>query len=256
MADRVLSTVNSPDLVQSAVDGTRHLDSADPELRCRELIESLSHPDIADDERNRLVLEAETLLFRGARACEITSLMWRFIEDHRDSDDPADLIAVGSAIRTYLATAPVDQACADAARLLETDGRGPIAIELEIEVAKMVVRKLTTNPPPQRDKYAQLALRLDEIADAYARPRLLFRAKYGAVAINAIIGLILTRSGRDEHFIDQVMNHNVRWFQELLARRAMRIRYEMFSRNPQAVPADIAQSLEQLSELTSSPIAS
>ena len=37
----------------------------------------------------------------------------------------------------------------------------------------MVVRKLTANPPVQRDQYPELALRLEELVDVYAKPRLL-----------------------------------------------------------------------------------
>ena len=113
------------------------------------------------------------LPFRGRQAAALTPLLKRFIEEYRESDVPADLVAVGSAIRNYVARAPVGEAFEAAASLLKSQGRLKIPIELEVEVTKMVVRKLTANPPVQRDQYPELALRLEELVDAYARPRLL-----------------------------------------------------------------------------------
>ena len=78
-------------------------------------------------------------------------MLKRFIEEYRESDDPADLVAVGSAIRNYVATAPVGDALEAAASLLKEQGELEIPIELEVEVTKMLVRKLTANPPAKRD---------------------------------------------------------------------------------------------------------
>ena len=146
-----------------------------------------------------MILEAEALPFRGQQAAALVPLLRQFIEEDRESNvrilGPADLVAVGSAIRNYVATAPVDDAFEAAASLLKAQGSLPIPIELEVEVAKMVVRKLTANPPVQRDQYPELALRLEELVDDYASPRFLPREKYGAVAINAILGVVLSRSG-------------------------------------------------------------
>ena len=50
------------------------------------------------------------LPFRGRQAAALTPLLKQFIEEYRESDVPADLVAVGSAIRNYIATAPVGDA--------------------------------------------------------------------------------------------------------------------------------------------------
>ena len=104
--------------------------------------------------------------------------------------------------------------------MLTSGERFALPIELELEVCKMVVRKLTSNPPAARDQYPELALRLEELVDTYARSRLLAREKHGAVALNAILGLVLTRSGDDSAVIDRVRALGVGWFQTLLGRRA------------------------------------
>jgi hypothetical protein len=223
----------------------------DPESRCEAVVTSLQRHELGHEERRNLILESEVLPFRGRQAVALAPLLRRFIEEYRESDDPADLVAVGSAIRNYVATAPVGDAIEAAASLLKEEGELEIPIELEVEVTKMVVRKLTANPPEQRDQYSELALRLEELVDVYARPRLLPREKYGAVALNAILGLVLSRSGRDAAVVERIRTLDVPWFQELLARRAARLRTDLVARDSEAKVVDIADVLEQLSTLDS-----
>ncbi len=226
-------------------------EDADPESRCDAIVESLQHRDLTHEERRSLILESEVLPFRGRQAAALTPLLKRFIEEYRESNFPADLVAVGSAIRNYVATAPVHDALEASASLLKAEGELEIPIELEVEVTKMVVRKLTANPPAQRDQYPELASRLGEIVDAYARPRFLPREKYGAVALNAVLGLLLTRSGRDAEVLERMKTLDVAWFQQLLARRAARLRTDLVARDSEAKIVDIADVLEQLSALDS-----
>ena len=84
-------------------------EDADPELRCRAIVESLQRPDLGQEERRKLILEAEVLPFRGQQAAALTPLLKRFIEEHCKSDVPADRVAVGSAIRKYVAKAPLSR---------------------------------------------------------------------------------------------------------------------------------------------------
>jgi hypothetical protein len=79
-------------------------------------------------ERRRLVVEAEALDFTIDQAAMLTPLLQQFIDGHRDSNDPADLVAVGSAIRTFVAIATPDDAFAYAASLLKAGGRSPLPI--------------------------------------------------------------------------------------------------------------------------------
>src|SRR5208337_1461194 len=226
-------------------------EDADPESRCEAVVMSLQRHDLGHKERRKLILESEVLPFRGRHAAELTPLLKRFIEEYRESDDPADLVAVGSAIRNYVATAPVHDALEASASLLKAEGELEIPIELEVEVTKMVVRKLTANPPEQRDQYPELALQLEELVDVYARPRFLPREKYGAVALNAILGLVLSRSGRDAAVVERMRTLDIAWFQQLLARRAARLRTDLGARDSEAKFADVGSFLEQLSTLDS-----
>jgi hypothetical protein len=226
------------------------------EASCGAIVEALNRPDLALEERRKLILHAEVLPFRGQDAAALAPLLRQFIETYRQSNDPADLVAVGSAIRNYIATATVGEAFEAAASLLKAPERLPLPIELEVEITKMVVRKLTASPPAERDQHNELALRLEELVDAYARPRLLTRAQYGAVALNAALALVLTRSGGDVELVDRMSALGVGWFQELLARRAARLREDLLTREPEAKVAELARILAQLSEMNSPATAS
>ena len=260
MADRVVFIAGSPDdqirraMVPQQMNAeveSAEAEDVDPESRCEAVVTSLQRHELEPEERRTLILEAEVLPFRGQQAAELVPLLRRFIEKYRESDDPADLVAVGSAIRNYVATVPVGDALEAAASLLKEEGELEIPIELEVEVTKMVVRKLTANPPATAHQYSELALRLEELVDVYARPRLLPREKYGAVALNAILELVLSRSGRDADVVERMRTLDVAWFQQLLARYAARLREELIARDAEAKFADVGSFLEQLSTLDS-----
>lgn len=198
-------------------------------------------------QRRRLVIEAEALDLTIDQAAMLTPLLQQFIDDHRDSNDPADLVAVGSAIRTFIAIATPDDAFAYAASLLKAGGRSPLPIELELELAKMVVRKLTARTPETDDPFPELADRLRELVETYLNPRLLGREKHGAVALNAVLGLLLARSRHVPKIIGKVRGLGVPWFEQQVARRAERLKAEIEGRDSTARFGEITRSLADLS---------
>ncbi len=126
-----------------------------------------------------------------------------------------------------VATLQADEALAYAAHLLEAGSRTPVPLEVELELVKMIVRKLTANPPEPNDSLPELGDRLREIAKTYLNPRLLAREKYGTIALNATLGLILLRSRHVAEVLQIVSELKVPWFRQLLARRVMRLRHEL-----------------------------
>lgn len=232
------------------------VEGVDPELRSREIVRSLTQPDLDPDDRRKLVIEAETLPFRGEQLVALTGLLRLFIEQYRNSNVPADLVAVGAAIRKFIAIAPTEQAFGAAASLLKSGERLALPIEIELEVCKMVVRKLASNPPAARDHYSELALRLEELVDTYAKPRLLAREKHGAVALNAILGLVLTRSGDDSAILDRARALGVGWFQTLLGRRAGRLRSDLKAGCSAMSLGELLDVLGALSDLANAGVVS
>jgi hypothetical protein len=107
-----------------------------------------------------------------------------------------------------------------------------------------------------RDQYPELALRLGELVDTYAKPRLLTRGKHGEVALNAILGLVLTRSGHDSDTVDRARTLGVGWFQTLLGRRAERLRSALKSRDSTSNLGELLNVLGELKELENAGVAS
>lgn len=197
-------------------------------------------------ERRRLIIEAEVLDFEPHQLERLTSALLWLIGECRESNDPEDRVAVGSAIRKCIATLQTTEALAYAAELLEAGPRTPVPLESELELTKMVVRKLTANPPKEADFLPELADRLLEITRTYLNPRLLGREKYGAITLNAILGLVLLRSRHVPEVLGLVSELKVPWFKPLLVRRVRRVRQELQGRHSGEFPEGLIGSLKEL----------
>jgi hypothetical protein len=204
-----------------------------------DVLQRLQNDSLDHQERRRLIIEAEVLDFAPDQLEHVTSILCEFIGEYRESNEPADLVAVGSAIRKCIATLRATEALAYAADLLKAGPRAQVPLEVELELTKMVVRKLTANPPSVGDFLPTLADRLFEITETYLSPRLLARKNYGAITLNAILGLSLLRSRHAAEAIRLVSQIGASWFKQSLIRHARRIQDELKERHP-------GESLEQL----------
>jgi hypothetical protein len=192
------------------------------------------------------IIDAEDVDFDRVETEQLTPLLRRFIERNRDSEARVDLVTVGSAIRKFVAVAPSDEAFEFAAGLLKTDGRLVIPIEVEVEVAKMVVRKLTANPPTRESQYPDLAQVLADLAATYLNPRLLPRPKHGTVALDAVLGIALARDQLATAVFERVQSLSVPWFQKLVARQLAELAAELRRRSGGEDRTELIQSLEDL----------
>ncbi len=175
---------------------------------------------LSPQDRCRLIVEAEVIDFKPEQLGPLNTVLRDFIAECRESNSPDDLVAVSSAIRKCVATLKADEALSYTSQLLEAGPRTPVPLEVELELVKMIVRKLTANPPEPNDSLPELGDRLLEIAKIYLNPRLLVREKYGAVTLNAILALVLLRS-RHVAEVSQILSElKVPWFRQLVARRA------------------------------------
>src|SRR5271165_6265569 len=146
-------------------------ESSDPDLTPERVLRELENSELSSPERGKLVIEAELLEFNEDQAASLAKHLRRFIDDCRESNVPSDLVAVASAIRKFVATASTEEAFDYAASLLRASSRAPLSIELELEVTKMVVRKLTANPPASDQSLPDLAARLKDLCETYLNPR-------------------------------------------------------------------------------------
>jgi hypothetical protein len=143
-------------------------------------------------------------------------LLWQYILDHRNSNDRDELVAVGAAIRKYVAIMPMD-GMSELAALLETGHRSPLPIEVEIEVAKMVYRNFEVHPPVAADPHPELAQRFWEMVQAYINPRILLRSKHSAATALGIEAIVSMRSPLAQQACQAANTCPYRWFAELVS---------------------------------------
>jgi len=223
--------------------------SAEKDHECspQDILARLTDGSTSHAERRRLIIEAEVIDFSAGQSAALNAILRDFIEQFRDSNDPEDLVAVGSAVRKYVSTMSAED-LRSVAILLDAEHKAPIPLRIELELVKMVVRKLTANPPVNSDSCPELAERLADIAHAYLNARLLSREKYGAVTLNAVIGLLLLRSPAVGNVVEVLVRLDVPWFKQLLLRRLHRLREELagrFSEQNWEQFLEFAQDLEK-----------
>lgn len=177
------------------------------------------------------ILEAETLSFDSGQISVLKSALREYVEQNRDSPEPATLVAVASAIRKFVAILGPEE-ISSVGILLESGHRSSVPVELELEVSKMVVRKLSAVLPPEADPFPELARQLMDLARTYLNPRLLPRPHYGAIALNSTLALTILRVPDLMDLFDNLRRLQVPWFEQMLIRRAEALKQELTRRFP------------------------
>ncbi|NCC37652.1 MAG: hypothetical protein EOM24_37435 [Chloroflexia bacterium] len=181
-----------------------------------------------------LLCTIELTRFDPAQRQTLLPILWRYIINHRNSNDIDELIATGAAIRKYVAIMPMDR-MGELAVLLEPGHRAPLAIDLEIEVAKMVYRNFEAHPPTPPDPHPELAERLWEMVQAYVNPRVLLRDKYPAATSLAIAAIVAMRSPLAEQAWRAARACPYGWFAELVDDDLRELHEQWAGKNPDAV---------------------
>ena len=195
----------------------------------QELLDKLADETTPESQRWDLILQAEVTSFDDEQIEELCQLLYVYILEKRDSSDTSDLVAVASAIRKLAANIRLK----DLSRLsdvLSSEHVAPIPLEIELEVAKVIVRKLSQTPPDADDSERELSDRLMELVQTYLKPRLLSRQLYGATALNAVLAILLLRANHTQEVVRMLVELPSIWFLELVARRASRLREQLLSR--------------------------
>ena len=181
----------------------------------------------ANHERLRqAVIEAEALPFTQTELNELLPLLRRIIEQFRSSTAFDDIVAVGSAVRKYVMNIPADELKTLHA-FFDPTPTAPISFEVELELAKTVVWRLTAVPPDTDDALPELAEHLFDRAEGYMRPSLLLRENHAAVAQDAVIGLLLLRSHHVPQLLELLRKLDAGWFSQLLRRRVGWLRQDL-----------------------------
>lgn len=226
----------------SATSAASAEDAGNGKATAQAVLRQLQDPDTPLGEKLAAVLSAEVVAFSPEETADVCRVLWDFVTQYRDSNSADNLIAVASAIRKLVAYLPGEE-LGRLAQLLESGHRTPVPLEIELEVTKTIVRKLSMQPPVSGDPEPHLATCLLEVARTYLNPRLIAREMHGATALNAVLALLLLRSPHAEEVIELVQNTQADWFIQLSTRRAKRLMDDLKRRVPaNAFPA-VSRSL-------------
>lgn len=208
------AVIDDPQLLEdsNATRGVRE----DSEPSIGEILDSVKQAHIAIESRISGIFAAELLPIPAELQAEFLAVWKSFILEFRDTQDSNILPAVMSAIRKFVAEMPAAE-IPEIGFLLDPSHVAKIPIELELTVAKMVVRKLTANPPQQDDPYPPLAEPLWELAHDYLRERFVSRKYFGAVALEATTALLMCRSPHTNELLSQLKDLGSRWFVEAMS---------------------------------------
>ena len=197
----------------------------------RQLVMRIAQPTLDHEERRSLIIDAEPVSFGSDDLSELLPLLREFIVRFRHSDDSDDMTAVGAALRKYM----MNVTQADLSRLADLFEPSPIAIipsEIELELTKTLVWRLTAEPFDADDALPEVAEHLVDLVATYLKPRLVLQKNYSAVAMNAELGLLLLRSCRTKETLGQIQSLQVSWFTELIVRRAKWLREAIEGKYP------------------------
>ena len=199
------------------------------------VLSGLRDSSITDAYRRELVIQAELLRFGEEQKPVLLSVLWDFIRAYRDSNEFDSVIAVGSAIRKYVANMKTAD-IGSIATLLEVGHTGTPVLDLELEIVKMIYRSFEADPPAKSDPEPELAERVYEIARAYLQLRVLPHGKHGIVAMLAVQALVAMQSERASDAIKIVNTFPLahRGFREQLWRR-LNILRERWAGHPKAI---------------------
>jgi hypothetical protein len=208
--------------------------AVDVALSAGDILQRLADPNTSRDARIQFVCEAELIRFLPTEREALLGLLWQYILDNRDTDDPGALVAVGSAIRKFAAMMPMER-MEDLAELIEPGHNAAPVIDVELEVAKMAYRNHEVYPPVEPNQRSRLAGELWRLAQDYLNPRFLPREKHSAVASLAIEALVAMRAAVAEQAWRAALECPYQWFGEMVSDHLATLRRFWLARSDSAV---------------------
>jgi len=214
-----------------------------PELSPGDVISVLTEPTVSPARRRLAIIAAETLHLEGRETELLKPVLRDFIEYHYRTDDKEELLAVTSAIRTYVAILNLVEFPSVAA-LLRLERKAPPPIETEI--TKMVTRKLAATLPENTEALRGLADQLADLMRSYLNPRTLSKRYFSATALDAGLSLALLRSVYIPEMTDLIQRLRANWFRAMMARQARDLGSDIASRFEDARSRGACQALARL----------
>lgn len=190
------------------------------------LLEKLQDPSINRDELFDAVLFAEVAAFDESQTESLTNRLFDFVSAYRLSQDEDTKTFVGSAIRK-LAMNLRDEQIEEYADLFLPTATDTLPCEIELELAKAILWRLTGTPTSLSLDFPKLESHLAELASDYLKPRLILQENYASVALQAILGALLLDGPHAESILESVKALKIDWFTDQLQRRIERLRLKL-----------------------------
>ncbi|MFO0808734.1 MAG: hypothetical protein U0746_08945 [Gemmataceae bacterium] len=219
--------------------------SEPPDPAAKRLLAIIESPGTTADRRRLAILEAESVPFDPADANRLKGFLRSLLDRSYSTKDPDERVAVSSAVRKYVSLLKPDE-LAGLAELIRAERKAPPTFEME--VAKMVVRKLTAVLPEDTAALAPLAEELMDVVRAYASPRALVKRYQGAAALDAALGVTMISATHTAEVAALIGGLDAQWFREVVAQRAREIATELEGRFPSARRERAVAALSQLAD--------
>lgn len=216
-----------------------------------EVLASLASSELPAADRRRMILVAEILRFDASQVEALKPLLRRHIDRHYASEEGDERVAVASAVRKYVTLLSVAELPA-VAQLLRAERKAPLPFE--VEVAKMVTRKLTATLPEDTTPLLPLGDELMDLTEGYATPRMLPKRYCGAVALDSMLSLALLRSPHLPSLTTRLSSIPLNWFRATVARQAQALRTELMRRFATERCGLASHCLAVLAEAAESPM--
>lgn len=187
----------------------------------------------SSDVSPELIKAIEFFRFGNNQQSEVADFLKSFIATHRNSNNHNIQVAVGSAIRKFMAIAPMSE-MNNLDFLLSHTNRSPLPINLEIETLKMIGRNFETFPPHSLDENQRLAEAIFERGIAYSNQHIILRDNFSAAASLAFLGVISLRSSLAEEAIEYISTLPFAWFKEIVFDDLCRLQSAWYPKNPSA----------------------
>jgi len=190
------------------------------------LLAKLQDSSISQAKLFETILFAEIAAFDEPQTKALLQLLFEFVDKYRFSQDEDTKTAVGAAIRKLAMNLP-DFEIEQYANLFHPTETDTLSCEIELELAKAILWRLTAQPASLSDDFPNLENCLAEIASLYLNSRLLLQKNYAAISLQAVLGILLLNSQHADHIIQSVRDMKISWFSDLLVRRLKRLRAQL-----------------------------
>jgi len=200
----------------------------------RELIDLLAAVqaglDNATNDAVDAIIEIQSTPIPADKLSGAIDLLVEFIKKHRGTNSQNVVVAVGAAIRKVLLNVS-DEQLGLGAELMKSAGNLEVPIEVELEVAKMVVHRFRYAPNTSTVGLSELASLLLENARVYSKTNLVNRDCYNATALNSVLAIVLMRHEEAAPLINHIESISPQWFVDLVKNRLRRMATEIENEN-------------------------